>query len=78
MLKSAFLLETRNSFTFDQVDRRIEGRVGKSCCTGVWAESQTIIYKQHVAADVELTGEACSGCWDVGNVTIQLTGASRF
>ena len=27
MLKSAFLLETRNSFTFDQVDRRIEGRV---------------------------------------------------
>ena len=29
------------------------------------AESQTIIYKQHVAADVELTGEACGGCWDV-------------
>ena len=46
------------------MDRRIGLRVGQGCCTGVEAESQTITYKQHVAADVELTGEACSGCWD--------------
>ena len=58
-------MEIRKSFTFDQMDGRIGLRVGQGCCTGVGAESQTIIYKQHVAADVELTGEACRGCWDV-------------
>ena len=64
MLKSAFLLETRNSFTFDQVDRRIEGRVELHRCGGGVADDhlQTACCG---AADVELTGEACGGCWDV-------------
>ena len=76
---SAFLLEIRKSFTFDQVDRRIEGRVGllHRCGGGVADDHLQTACCCRFRTD-RRSMRRLLGCWDVGNNTTDLTGASRF